>query len=112
MDGELVALDRDEIRWVDAYTAGVVRPPVLPWKALRRLVLGGAWMVAMEPVPVGERVWLLERRLGTVRAQFLFEGEVRVSARFLDGELVLFDEAGRLARVDLARGEVRRMVPR
>lgn len=112
MDGELVALNEDELRWMDAHKASPVRPPLLPWPELRGLVLGGAWMVALEPVPVGERVWLLERRQGTVRAQFLFEGTVPVSVRFLDGELLLFDAAGRLARVDPARGEVRRVVLR
>lgn len=112
MDGELVALNQEEIRWLDGYKAAPVRPPLLPWKELRGLVLGGPWMAAMEPTPVGERVWLLERRLGTVRARFLFEGAVRVSVRFLNGELLLFDMAGRLARVDPVRGEVRRVVLR
>ncbi|AKJ08155.1 Hypothetical protein AA314_09781 [Archangium gephyra] len=111
-DGELVALDEDEIRWMDGHKAPPVRPPLLPWTALMGLVLGGPSMVAVEPTPVGDRVWLLERREGTVRARFLFEGDASVSARFLDTELLLFDTAGRLARVDLTRGEVRRVVLR
>ncbi|HEX5750247.1 MAG TPA: bpX6 domain-containing protein [Archangium sp.] len=111
-DGSLVALDEDEIRWMDSYRAPPVRPPLLPWNALRTLVLGGPHMVAVEPTPVGERVWLLERKEGTVRARFLFEGDAPVSVRFLHAELLLFDSAGRLARVDLSRGEVRRVVLR
>ncbi|HYO72859.1 MAG TPA: bpX6 domain-containing protein [Archangium sp.] len=118
VDGTMVVLDAEEIRWMDsswvaAYKkAAPVRPPTLPWTALRALVLGGPWMVAMEPTPAGERGWLLERAEGTVRARFLFEGDVPVSVRFLYAELLLFDTAGRLARVDLSRGEVRRVVLR
>jgi hypothetical protein len=111
-DGELVALDGEEIRWMDSHKAPPVRPPLLPWTALMGLVLGGPSMVAVEPTPVGDRVWLLERKEGTVRARFLFEGDAPVSVRFLAAELLLFDTAGRLARVDLTRGEVRRVVLR
>ncbi len=112
VDGTLVALNEGEIRWMDSHKASPVRPPQLPWRELRGLVLGGPWMVALEPTPVGERVWLLERKEGAARARFLFEGAVPVSVRFLYAELLLFDAAGRLARVDLTRGEVRRVVLR
>ncbi|MFE8603164.1 bpX6 domain-containing protein [Archangium violaceum] len=112
VDGEVAALNEEEIQWLDGHRAAPVRPPLLPWTALRGLVLGGPHMVAMEPTPAGERVWLLDRKEGTVRARFLFEGDVPVSVRFLSAELLLFDAAGRLARVDLTRGEVRRVVLR
>ncbi|KFA87838.1 bpX6 domain-containing protein [Archangium violaceum] len=112
VDGEVAALHEEEIRWLDGHRAAPVRPPLLPWTALRALVLGGPYMVALEPTPAGERVWLLERKEGAVRARFLFEGDVPVSVRFLSTELLLFDAAGRLARVDLTRGEVRRVVLR
>ncbi|HYH98915.1 bpX6 domain-containing protein [Hyalangium sp.] len=46
----------------------------------------------------------------TQRAHFVFEGEVRVQARFSGGELLLFDTAGRLLRVDLAEGTARRVL--
>ncbi|MCY1082601.1 bpX6 domain-containing protein [Archangium lansingense] len=114
MDGELVALDQEEGQWLGAYNASSSRPPaqVLPRKELRGVVLGGLWMATMEPMPEGERVGLLERTQGTARAQFFFEEHWAVSVRFLNGELLLFDTAGRLARVDPARGEVRRVVLR
>jgi hypothetical protein len=79
---------------------------------LGALVLGGVWMAALERTSVGVGVRLLERGRGAVLAQFLFEGEHPVSVRFVKEELMLFDKAGRLARVDPARGEVRRVAPR
>lgn len=47
---------------------------------------------------------------GTPRAHLLFEGEARVQARFSGGELLLFDNAGRLLRVELAEGTARRVL--
>ncbi|MBN1205159.1 MAG: hypothetical protein JXB05_09570 [Myxococcaceae bacterium] len=44
-----------------------------------------------------------------LRAHFLFEGEARVRARFSGGELLLFDSAGRLLRVELSAGTARRV---
>jgi hypothetical protein len=44
------------------------------------------------------------------RALFVFEGEARVQHRFSGGELLLFDTAGRLLRVDLTEGTVRRVL--
>lgn len=46
---------------------------------------------------------------GRPRALFIFEGEARVRARFSEGELLLFDTAGRLLRVDLTEGTARRV---
>jgi hypothetical protein len=51
----------------------------------------------------------LDQKGNTVRAHFLFEGEVYVRARFSPGELLLFDSAGRLLRVDLTDGTARRV---
>ncbi|QRN98288.1 hypothetical protein JRI60_04245 [Archangium violaceum] len=109
-DGELVALTPLGPRWLGPYgRSGSM--PTLPEMALAALVLGGSWMAALERTPVGVGVRLLERAGGGVRALFLFEGKSPVSVRFHQGVLLLFDTAGRLARVDLARGEVRRVVP-
>jgi hypothetical protein len=110
-DGELVALTPLGVRWLGPYGWAASVPP-LPEMELDSLVLGGEWMAALERTPVGIGVRLLERTGGRVRALFLFEGKHRVSVRFLQGELLLFDTAGRLARVDLARGTVRRVVAR
>jgi hypothetical protein len=43
------------------------------------------------------------------RALFVFEGQARVQHRFSGGELLLFDTAGRLLRVDLTEGIARRV---
>jgi hypothetical protein len=111
MEGELAVLVGEEVWWVGPYGGRPVPMPVLP-KGVGALVLGGPWMAALERTPVGLGVRLLDRGRGAVRAQFLFEGEHPVAVRFLKEELMLFDKAGRLVRVDLARGEVRRVVPR
>lgn len=111
MDGELVVLDSSQVRWLGPFAGRPIPLPVLPVDPAE-VVLGGAWLAALERTPVGLGVHLLERVRGTVLARFLFEGELPVSVRFLNGELLLFDTAGRLARVDLTRGEVRRVVLR
>jgi hypothetical protein len=57
-----------------------------------------------------EAGWVV--RLGqaaTRRAQLLFEGPYPVRARFSGRELLLFDALGRLVRVDLTEGTVRRV---
>jgi hypothetical protein len=113
MDGELVVLAPDGVRWVGPSRMGRPAPlPALPEAALKGLVLGGPWLAAMERAQTGEWVRLLERTPGAVRARFFFGGALPVSVRFLHGELLLFDMSGRLARVDLTRGEVRRVVAR
>jgi hypothetical protein len=43
------------------------------------------------------------------RALFVFEGQARVQHRFSGGDLLLFDTAGRLLRVDLTEGIARRV---
>ncbi|PTL83240.1 bpX6 domain-containing protein [Vitiosangium sp. GDMCC 1.1324] len=110
MDGDLTVLAPDGVRWVGPYGGRLVPLPALPEMALAGLVLGGEWMAALEHTPVGVGVRLMERMRGRVRAQFLFEGEHPVSVRFPNGELLFFDTAGRLVRVDLTRGEVWRVV--
>lgn len=111
MDGELAVLAPEGVRWF-----GPVHPELLPQPhetELAGLVLGGAWFAVVgQPPEGGASVRLYWREPRTLLAAFRFEGEHPVSARFLNGELVLFDEVGRLARVDVARGEVRRVVPR
>lgn len=110
-DGELAVLAPEGVRWFGPARQELLPP--LPETELAGLVLGGAWFAVLRRPPDGGAwVRLHERGLGTLLAQFHFEGEHPVSVRFLDGELVLFDVVGRLARVDLARGEVRRVVPR
>jgi hypothetical protein len=63
---------------------------------------------------ITDRVELLNRATGGSCGVFSFPSEppVQVLVRFEDEELLLFDEVGRLVRVDLSRGEVRRVVPR
>jgi hypothetical protein len=112
-DGDLAVLGGEGgPRWVGPHAGRLVPLPPLPEMDLGALVLGGKWMAALERTSVGVGVRLLERIRESVLAQFLFEGEHPVSVRFVKEELMLFDKAGRLARVDLARGEVRRVVPR
>jgi len=108
-EGELAALTEEAVCWLGPLTGPASRLPEL---SLESLVLGQGWMVTLERTSVGFGVRLLHRTTGAVHAQFLFEGEHPVSVRFLKEELMLFDKAGRLARVDPARGEVRRVVPR
>jgi hypothetical protein len=106
-DEELAVLAAEGVRWSGPEDEASPEPK------LGGVVLGGAWFAVLwQPPEGGAWVCLHERKLGTLLAEFRFEGEHPVSARFLNGELVLFDEVGRLARVDPARGEVRRVVLR
>jgi hypothetical protein len=109
MDGELAVLVEREVRWLGPFAGPSFQLPELNLEAL---VLGGGWMAALERTAVGFGVRLLHRATATAHARFLFEGAPPVSVRFLNGELLLFDTVGRLARVHLARGEVRRVVAR
>jgi hypothetical protein len=86
------------------------RPTLSPPDGSPVLVLGGAWMASV----ITDRVELLNRATGGSCGVFSFPSEppVQVLVRFEDEELLLFDEVGRLVRVDLSRGEVRRVVPR
>ncbi|WP_375768590.1 bpX6 domain-containing protein [Archangium gephyra] len=111
MDGELAVLAPDGMRWFGPHVRSELMPRI-PEAELGGLVLGGAWFASLRHTPSGQWVQLHERKQGTVRAQFLFEGTHPVSVRFLGGDLLLFDAVGRLARVDLTRGEVRRVVLR
>ncbi|WP_309894491.1 bpX6 domain-containing protein [Archangium sp.] len=112
-DGDLAVLAGEGgPRWGRPHGGRLLPPPTLPEMDLGALVLGGVWMAALEHTSVGVGVRLLERGSGAVLARFLFEGEHPLAVRFVKEELMLFDKVGRLARVDLARGEVRRVVPR
>ncbi|MFL5351002.1 bpX6 domain-containing protein [Archangium sp.] len=111
MDGELAVLAPEGVRWFGPARQELL--PQLPETALAGLVLGGAWFAVLRRPPEGGAwIRLHERKSGTLLAQFMFEGEHPVGVRFLNGELLLFDAVGRLARVDPGRGEVRRVVPR
>jgi hypothetical protein len=72
------------------------------------LLFSPPWMLTQVRTGVGYEVTLTSRG-ATPRASFTFEGEVRVRARFSGGELLLFDTAGRLLRVDLSEGTARRV---
>jgi hypothetical protein len=111
MDGELAVLAPDGMRWFGPQVRSELLPR-MPEEELGGLVLGGAWFAALRHTPSGREVRLLERKQGTLRAQFFFQGALPVSVRFLSGDVLLFDAAGRLVRVDPARGEVRRVVLR
>ncbi|MFY0527900.1 bpX6 domain-containing protein [Archangium gephyra] len=111
MDGELVLLAQDGMRWFGPQVRSELLPR-MPDTELRGLVLGGAWFAALKDTPSGREVRLLDRKLGTLRAQFFFQGTLPISVRFLSGDVLLFDAAGRLVRVDPTRGEVRRVVLR
>ncbi len=112
-DGEVAAnvflpLTRDTaLLWLGPFSG---RPTLSSPGDAPGLVLGGAWMASVST----DRVQLLDRATGGTRAVFSFPSEPRgqVSVRFVNEELLLFDKAGRLARVDLFRGEVRRVAPR
>ena len=79
-------------------------------KAVRMdgLVFSPPWTLLNSRTASGHEV-KLNGKAGTPRAHFLFEGEARVQARFSGGELLLFDSAGRLLRVDLSEGTARRV---
>lgn len=109
--GELVVLTPQGPRWIEPPVQRYPASPPLDM-GLTGLVLGGEWLAALEHTPVGFGVWVLDRTRRSVSARFLFEGPHPVSARFLARELVLFDTAGRLARMDLVQGAVRRVVVR
>jgi hypothetical protein len=131
-EGELVTLsyvlaqtpDREgslhfasKARWLGKpSTAG--RPAAIPTRPLQGIPvfhLGGPWVVRVSLLSSSETwcfVELHDRAKEDPRARFSFEGPSHVSARFMGTELLLFDEAGRLARVDLQRGSVQRVVMR
>jgi hypothetical protein len=95
-----------ELLWLGPFSG---RPTLSPPDESPRLVLGGAWLASGG----ADSVQLLDRATGGLRASFAFPSASQgaVSARFVNEELLLFDTAGRLARVDLSRGEVRWVVP-
>jgi hypothetical protein len=76
--------------------------------AVPAVALAPPWRVVVTPTPEGHEARLVSST-GTPRAKFLFEGEAPVRARFSGGWLLLFDALGRLVRVDLAEGVVRRV---
>jgi hypothetical protein len=80
-------------------------------KAVRMedLVFSPPWTLLNVVTATGHEVKLTGKG-GTPRAHFFFEGEARVQARFSGGELLLFDNAGRLLRVDLAEGAAWRVL--
>jgi hypothetical protein len=69
------------------------------------------WSVLIERTESGYHVHLSSTG-NIVRAWFTFEGEARVRARFSGSELLLFDTAGRLLRMDLEEGAARRVLVR
>jgi hypothetical protein len=101
----------EDVRWFGPEVRSELLPR-MPEEELGGLVLGGAWFAALRHTPSGREVRLLERKQGTMRAQFFFQGTLPISVRFQSGDVLLFDAAGRLVRVDPARGEVRRVVLR
>jgi len=111
MDGELAVMAPDGMRWFGPQVRSELLPR-MPEEELGGLVLGGAWFAALRHTPSGREVRLLERKQGKMCAQLFFQGALPISVRFLSGDMLLFDAAGRLVRVDLARGEVRRVVLR
>jgi hypothetical protein len=105
-------------RWL-GIPSSAGQPPAIPTRPLQwvpHFILGGPWMARVSMLQNVDKSWclvdLLERTPGETRALFSFDGPHFVSVRFLGSELVLFDKAGRLARVDLHRGSVRRVVMR
>jgi hypothetical protein len=95
------------------------QPPAIPTRPLQwvpHFILGGPWVARVSMLQNVDKSWcfvdLLNRTSGESRAHFSFDGPHSVSVRFLGSELVLFDKAGRLARVDLHWGSVRRVVMR
>ncbi|WNG40874.1 hypothetical protein F0U61_49675 [Archangium violaceum] len=111
-DGDLAVLAPDGMRWVGPSAGRLVPLPTPTERVPRELVLGGAWMAAVDHSPICDQVWLMERGRGRELVHFVFTGEHSVSVRFLNEELLIFDTAGRLTRVDLTRGAVRRVVLR
>ncbi|KFE62409.1 bpX6 domain-containing protein [Hyalangium minutum] len=85
---------------LDAATGQVVR--------VDGLMFSPPWTLFIESAAEGHEV-KLTGKAGSSRARFLFEGEARVRARFSGSELLLFDSAGRLLRVDLSEGTARRV---
>jgi hypothetical protein len=130
-DGELVALHpvlapeggaseyvASKARWLGT-PSSTGWPEAIPTRPLQwrpDILLGGTWVARLSLVDGALAAWclvdLLDRRKGEVRARFAFAGPHRVSVRFMGTELLLFDATGRLARVDLLRGSVRRVVLR
>jgi hypothetical protein len=90
----------------------------LPWVVLNEqagkaervddLLFSPPWLLKSERTEAGHEVKLFSR--GEVpRAHLTLEGEARLRARFWGNELLLFDTAGRLLRMDLTEGAVRRV---
>ena len=114
-DGELVVLYPGDMfafgmsRTQPAYKVSVHdRPGALEGGR----VLGREWLAVVEFPDGGMRVRLIERSSDRECARFFFAGPTPLSVRLLEQDLLLFDESGRLVRVELTRGQVRRVVPR
>jgi hypothetical protein len=72
------------------------------------IVTSAPWTLTNLRTATGHEV-KLDLKGSKPRAHFTFEGEASVRARFSGGELLLFDTSGRLLRVDLTEGAVRRV---
>lgn len=75
---------------------------------VKNCVFSAPWMLCTAQTGTQQEAFLYVREKD-LRARIAFEGEAPVGARFSGGELLLFDRLGRLLRVDLARGTVRRV---
>jgi hypothetical protein len=72
------------------------------------LLLWNGWRVQLALVEGGHEARLAQQ-VTAVRARLAFEGPHPPGGRFWNRELVLFDGAGRLVRVELGEGTVRRL---
>ncbi|WP_225411548.1 bpX6 domain-containing protein [Stigmatella hybrida] len=75
---------------------------------VKNCVFSAPWTLCTAQTGTQQEAFLYVREKD-LRARLAFEGEEPVGARFSGGELLLFDRLGRLLRVDLARGTVRRV---
>ncbi len=98
-------------RWMGSPSSGQCAAiPERPLQWTPAFFLGGAWVARVSSAENWCVVELFERMKEEGQVLFSFEGPERVSLRFMGSVLMLYDRAGRLARVDLRRGSVHRVV--
>jgi hypothetical protein len=98
-------------RWMGSPASGQCAAiPERPLQWTPAFFLGGAWVARVFSAENWCVVELFERMKEEGQVLFSFAGPQRVSVRFMGSVLMLHDRTGRLARVDLRRGSVHRVV--
>ncbi|XXF77680.1 bpX6 domain-containing protein [Myxococcaceae bacterium GXIMD 01537] len=108
-DGAPVLRTVREVSDADGFRTSYLLPGGLLALPAPVLAASSKWLVQPRGDATGSQRDIALSDLSVTRLEFVFEGPHPVRARFSQNEVLLFDDAGRLVRVDLAGGAVRRL---